>query len=223
MRAIILDTETTGTKDPGLLQSAWLEVDHMGEPIGGSNIPVERMWNPGKPIEYGAMATHHIVAEDICDEELASEFKIPGWATHVIGHNVDFDIQVANGCGPQPQVKAICTLALARRMWPDTDSHRLGALVYMLEGPSARAMLKNAHDAGEDVLFCQRVLQAVCQARRPADLDALWRMSEEARVPTVMPFGKHKGVPIRQLPGDYRAWLLRQQDIDPYLIRALRA
>lgn len=64
MRAIVFDTETTGLDDPGLVQSAWVEVDHMGDlahPICG------QLWNPGKPISYGAMATHHIVDADVAD------------------------------------------------------------------------------------------------------------------------------------------------------------
>jgi len=37
-----------------------------------------------------------------------------------------------------------------------------------------------------------------------------------------MPFGKHKGLPIREVPADYRRWLLGQSDVDPYLRRALQ-
>ncbi|MFG8677603.1 putative quorum-sensing-regulated virulence factor [Pseudomonas aeruginosa] len=37
-----------------------------------------------------------------------------------------------------------------------------------------------------------------------------------------MPYGKHKGTPINQVPNDYKAWLLRQPDVDPYLVQALR-
>ena len=38
-----------------------------------------------------------------------------------------------------------------------------------------------------------------------------------------MPFGKHKGVPISEVPKDYKQWLLRQSDVDPYLVKALEA
>ena len=37
-----------------------------------------------------------------------------------------------------------------------------------------------------------------------------------------MTFGKHKGVPIKDVPADYKRWLPGQPDIDPYLIKALR-
>ena len=48
------------------------------------------------------------------------------------------------------------------------------------------------------------------------------RLSELARIPTVMTFGKHKGTPIKDVPADYKRWLLGQADIDPYLQKALR-
>ena len=46
--------------------------------------------------------------------------------------------------------------------------------------------------------------------------------SEAARIPTIMSFGKHKGMPIKDVPADYKRWLLGQSDIDPYLAIALR-
>lgn len=36
-----------------------------------------------------------------------------------------------------------------------------------------------------------------------------------------MPFGKHKGDLISAIPTDYKEWLLRQPDVDPYLAKAL--
>jgi exodeoxyribonuclease X len=50
----------------------------------------------------------------------------------------------------------------------------------------------------------------------------LWEISEKARIPSVMPFGKHKGVPMGDVPADYKRWLLNQPDVDPYLAIALR-
>ncbi len=36
-----------------------------------------------------------------------------------------------------------------------------------------------------------------------------------------MPFGKHKGLPLADLPNDYKQWLMAQGDIDPHLRKAL--
>jgi len=36
-----------------------------------------------------------------------------------------------------------------------------------------------------------------------------------------IPFGKHKGMLLADVPSDYRQWLLTQGDINPYLRKAL--
>jgi hypothetical protein len=50
----------------------------------------------------------------------------------------------------------------------------------------------------------------------------VWRRSEIARIPTVMTFGKHKGAALKDIPGDYEQWLLKQPDVGQYLVKALR-
>jgi len=52
-------------------------------------------------------------------------------------------------------------------------------------------------------------------------MEQLWTLSEEARIPSVMPFGKHKGELITDVPMDYKRWLLNQDNIDSYLKSAL--
>jgi exodeoxyribonuclease X len=47
-------------------------------------------------------------------------------------------------------------------------------------------------------------------------------MPVSRRIPKVMTFGKHKGAAIADIPADYKRWLLGQQDVDPYLVKALR-
>jgi exodeoxyribonuclease X len=38
-----------------------------------------------------------------------------------------------------------------------------------------------------------------------------------------MTFGKWKGTPVKDVPYDYKRWLLGQPDVDPYLRKALLA
>ena len=130
--AIIFDTEATGIKDPVLIEAAWIEVDSL-ETLVLSN-PFEQRYNPGKPITLGALATHHIMDEELTDCPPASSFSLPKDVGYIIGHNVDFDWEVIG----KPEVKRICTLALARKIWPDLDSHTQSALLYHLERRSAR-------------------------------------------------------------------------------------
>lgn len=218
MTAICLDTETTGIKEPIPVEVAWAEL-RLGQGIATTEVMVRR-FNPGRAIEWGAMATHHITNEDVAACEPWTAFPMPEGATYMVGHNVDFDWDAIG----RPAIKRICTLALARHTWPTLDSHRLGALIYFIEGPAARERVKDAHSAAADIAMTATVLRHVLAIHPEV---TTWEqphaLSEVARVPTIMAFGKHKGLPIRELPADYVGWLRRQADIDPYLIKALEA
>lgn len=217
MKAIIFDTETTGINEPALCEAAWLEVDAPGTLLAGQQFTGR--FNPGKPIEFGAMAVHHITNEDVADSPDPMEFALPDGVEYIIGHNVDFDWKVIG----EPKVKRICTLAFSRKLWPD-DSHTLGAMLYRLKGASAKATVQGAHSALADVNICRTILiHILAKIQEPADWEELWKQSELARIPEVMAFGKHKGAKIKDIPSDYKGWLLRQPDVDPYLVKALKA
>ena len=53
-------------------------------------------------------------------------------------------------------------------------------------------------------------------------VEELYEESEQARIPTIMAFGKHKGAKITAVPRDYAQWYKRQIDTDPYLLEAFR-
>ncbi len=214
---VIFDTEATDIKEPVLIEAAWLEVTSL-TPLTIGETFVQR-YNPGKPISLGALATHHILDEELIDCPPASSFKLPDDVSYLIGHNVDFDWQVLG----QPPIKRICTLALARKVWPHLDSHNQSALLYHLDRQHAREQLRNAHSALADVGICAKILEAICIELRIDTAEALWIASEKARMPTHMPFGKHKGIPLNEVPMDYKSWLLGQPDIDPYLRKALES
>ncbi len=214
-KTIIFDTEATGIKEPVLIEAAWLELASI-DPFNVTNPFVQR-YNPGKPITLGALATHHIMEEELTDCPPASSFKLPDDVSYIIGHNVDFDWEVIG----KPEIKRICTLSLARKHWPDLDSHTQSALLYYLERNNAREQLRNVHSALTDVGICAVILDHICQQLNVKTIEDLYTESEKARIPTTMPFGKHKGLPLADLPNDYKQWLMAQGDIDPHLRKAL--
>ena len=226
-QAIIFDTETTGVNEPVIVEAAWLLLDDPAN-CGICDKFLGR-YNPGKPIELGALATHHILDQDVAGSPPASEFRLPEGAAYIIGHNIDFDWRAVG----EPPVKRICTLALSRYLHPELDAHTQSAMLYHYANDRvlARENLRNAHSAAADVRNCARLLSCLldeleARGEMPAPVaswEDVWSISERARIPTVMTFGKHKGQPIAEIPGDYKAWLLRQPDVDPYLAQALRA
>jgi exodeoxyribonuclease X len=223
--AIILDTETTGFDEPEVIELAYMGPFDSPLPYGYVQL---QNFKPSKPIQLGALATHHIIEDDLESfPPWPGAWMYPDGVEYIIGHSVDFDWKLI---GSPPNVKRICTLALARYVWPKIDSHSLTALIYHIYPRTlARDLVKNAHNAAADVDLCARVLDQLQDAvGRPSTLDQLWRASEKARVPTHFTFGKYDGMPIaevRKLDPGYIGWCLRSCDIvteDVYYQKALR-
>lgn len=219
MSAIIFDTETTSAEaDREIIEAGWIPLNDFGNIAPPTNGGYSTRFRPIKPITMGAMAVHHIMDEDLLTSPPSAEFALPEGVTYIIGHKVDFDWETIG----KPDVRRICTLAMARKVWPDADSHTLGALTYLTRRESARRMLKDAHSALQDCWTCLKLLRAIYTMAGPFEsIEALWRYSEAARIPDRMTFGKHKGMAITDLPADYKRWLSRLPDVDPYLKKAL--
>jgi exodeoxyribonuclease X len=217
MTTLIFDTETTGLVDPELVSAAWLRLDEPGSLQVTESF--DQLYRPSKPISLGALAIHNIMDEDLADCPPAASFALPADTEYLIGHNVDFDWGVIG----KPDLKRIDTLCLCRKLWPEADAHTQSAMLYLLERPTARERLRDVHSAAADVQVCLTILSHVLERIATSTWEELWIASEEARVPELMPFGKHKGLPIQEVPADYKRWLLGQSDVDPYLVKALRA
>lgn len=184
---------------------------------------------PDRPISFGAMAVSHISQWDLTGtpnhKEIIPEF-LPKGEAYIIGHNIDFDIQVAANAGVDvSQYKAICTQALARRLLPDVDSHSLGALMYYTYPDRAREYCRKAHHAGWDVTFTRWLLEHLCEISGITNMHDLHLASEAARTPIVFDFGKHKGKVIKEVAchakdREYFDWVFDNIKDKPYLIKA---
>jgi len=216
-KAIIFDTETTGKNNPILIEAAWLQLESLNPFL--TSTPFNQRYKPNKRIELGALATHHILDEELTDCPPSTSFKLPENTEYLIGQNIDYDWNVIG----QPNIKRICTLALARMVWPELDAHNQSALLYFVDRHNARDKLKNAHSALADVENCAFILEKLITKLNVSSVEDLWKISEKARIPSHMTFGKHKGVAIADIPSDYKTWLLNQDNIDAYLKKALES
>ncbi len=222
--AAVYDTETTDLNGE-IIQTGFMPLYDIFE----SN-PVAQSVNfkPEGEIKYGAMATHHILPEELEGCPPSKDAVFPSHILYMIGHNIDYDWKVSG----EPDVKLIDTLAISRKLYPD-DSHTLSAMVYRLseDKKEARERVRNAHDAKADVEMtywllgklideANKRLEGASSSFKIDDFETLYQFSEHCRVPDVMPFGKHKGVPIKDLPDDYVAWYRRQAEPDKYIIKA---
>lgn len=218
-KAIIFDTETTGIDDPEIIEAAWIEPQSFYDFSVKDDF--NKRFKPSKPISLSAMAVHHIMDEDLENNDPSSSFSLPSDIDYLIGHNVDFDWKAAG----HPEVKRICTLALCRHFWPDLESHTQSVMIYYLCRLTARNRLQGkAHSALSDVENCILILGEILAINDHVESwEELWDLSEMARIPTKMTFGKHKGMAIKDVPADYKRWLMKQPDTDQYLLKAIQS
>ncbi len=235
-KAVFVDAETRGFKKP-LMPVSLATIEMQGD-------IVEHEWGnanhsffhcPPEAMELGALATHHILPSTLegyprWEDEgpnIASYLADKQW---LIGHKVDFDWEVIG----KPDIKRICTLAMARQLYPDLDAHRLGAMAYHLFGftEDVRGWLQNAHSAIHDATMCRNIFLDMCRRGGIETLEQAHAVSEQGRIPKRMSFGKYgpkdgeKGMLIRDIvkkDPSYVSWLLNKADnVDEYLRRALK-
>lgn len=202
--AVAIDFETTDA-------SSDAQATEMGFcPIAFSNTgtlnplaqPVAVRCKPDREITFKAMAITGICPEDVTNEPSHTTIVpqyMPIGAAYIIGHNIDYDVQVAANAGIDvSEYRSICTLAIARELYPDGE-HSLGALLYRFDYDEARQYSQNAHSAAFDVRFCVRLLRMFCRDSGIKDMESLYQFSQQARIPKVMPMGRFKGLVIAEL------------------------
>ena len=225
MQAIILDTEThTLNGLPIEIAYAPIEIENAKLSLDREKM-FDQFYSIGdEKISWGSMAVHHILESDLENQPNFSSFELPTETQYIIGHNIDYDIRALEKCGVDiSKIKAICTLALARLVWPDAEAHNISALIYMITKGSAKArdMIKKAHRADMDIILTANILMHEIHHLKIQTIEELYTASEDARIPRTINFGKHRGTAIADLPADYMQWLLRQEDLDPYLRKAI--
>lgn len=214
---IIFDTETTGVgPDAGVVEAAIVEVD--------DDLTVlcqhRSLINPGHPIPPGASGVHGIIDADVKDSpsfpewmaQVAPHFK--GRLVLVIAHNAPFDEKfIRPYCGA---TKMLCTVRLARKVWPDAPDHKLATLMYYL------GLRRSAsHNALDDVMTTHALLKAACE-KVGTDLEGLYELLQKPVEITVCPMGKHRGTPMSEVPKSYLRWMKNNiLDMEPDLLHAV--
>jgi exodeoxyribonuclease X len=214
LKAIVLDVETNGQEPQEVIEAYAVSVD---DDLSSTLVLDGRYGTDSMTLR--ALSTHHITLDSLKGLQRFEATLVPQ-CEYLIGHNIDFDWEAIG----KPHCKRICTLALSRHLWPELDCHTLTAVGYAkLALRGWQGVLRNMHSASSDVGVVLGLLPYIIEAAGVKGWENLWKLSEVARVPTIMPFGKHKGMPISDLPNDYVGWLNRQPDLDQYLVKALQA
>ena len=213
MKFIVVDTETTGLGEGSkICEVAWAEIESDFNVLSEFHTIVD----PEQEICCSAAGVHGIRTEHTKGFPKIEEIEFPEGEICLIGHNVGFDY---NYLKDYMDVKITCdTLILARRLLPESPDHKLQTLVCycdLQENPSHRAIY--------DVRSCLGLLDYMAEGSE-LSLEELINWSNTPVLVDVMPFGKHKGMPISKLPESYIRWLssLDSLDIDmEYTVRRM--
>ena len=202
-RMLVLDFQTTGLQpEYRPVEIAWLEFDS----IYKVSQSVTSLIDPQMPIEPGAQKVHGISVEMLARKPTLEQFlqgehadKFANEHVLVVAHNAAFDLPML-----EPFCKkatSLCPMRLAQALYPTAENHKLQTLASMFAveiEPTHRALA----DAGA---YFER-LRAIA-AKEDKSLDELLVIASQTSPESLMPFGKHKGKMIKDLPSDYVAWL----------------
>lgn len=210
--ALVIDTETDQGRDPRPIQVATINV--------ASGFEWMKYFNSGRSISPIVIRVHGITDDDVAGLERfdLAQFELP---KYLIGHNVRFDWRVIGS----PSAKLICTVRLARVAFPEWSGYSQSKCIEQLLGKSeASKMTIAAHDALGDARMCYLLYQACCERLEvaPTDFAAAHAIANKVNPVSKMPFGKHKGKLIKDVPINYVKWMLGNiHNMQPSLYSAL--
>ncbi len=197
----IIDTETCG------LQGGVVEVASVDIVNGKIVNPMSDLVRPDRPISYQAMAIHKITEEMVADKPWIEDV-IPRYhgSPYYVAHNASFDQRIL----PElPDSEWICTVKLARRLWPGIKYSNMGlykSLKLEVETPAGL----HHHRALFDCYITAALLIRIMDESGWTPDQMVTITGRPALVKT-MAFGKYRGEPIAEIadkdPG-YLRWML---------------
>lgn len=204
LRAIYYDTETTGIKSD---KDRIIEIAAF-DPVQDRRF--EMLVNPGCLIPPEATAIHHITNEMVASApsfaQVGADFiQFCEGNVVLIAHNNDnFDMhflraEFARHTLEMPSWKFLDTLKWARRYRPDLPRHTLQFLreIYGIKA-------NTAHRAFDDVSVLHQLFQSMID---DLSIEDVYQLLNRQRSLQHMPFGKHQGQPLKQIPRAYIQWL----------------
>ncbi|MCB1110047.1 MAG: DUF3820 family protein [Chlamydiia bacterium] len=210
-RPIYYDTETTGVRPD---KDRIIEIAAY-DPIQDRSF--ERLINPGCPIPQEASAIHNITDDMVKDapsfKEVAQEFSLfcEGEVVLIAHNNDAFDLpfiqsEFSRNGVPFPQLPTIDSLKFSRKYRPDLPRH---SLQHLREYHGIEA--NNAHRALDDVVILHQVFSLMID---DLTMETILELMSEKHILRHMPFGKHRGTPLKDIPPGYVRWLHENGALD---------
>ncbi|MBO0904776.1 exonuclease domain-containing protein [Jiella sonneratiae] len=215
-RVRVIDTETAGRR---LEEDAVIEIGSVDLDLLTGEIcsPMQSFCDPaGVAIDPHARKVHRITDEMLAGAPPFHDAAAPFRTAEVFAaQRAEFDRPRLRFSG-----RWLCTHKLALRAFPTLRAHGLQSLVkYVpLDLSPVEHLLSglNPHRALYDAVCTAVLLRKIAETLMPrchdlADfLDRAEKASAEPALLARLRFGRHKGVPIAEVPDDYLDWLTRE-------------
>lgn len=212
-KIILLDIESTGLDEKDRL----CEIAYKWH---GSGEITDSLFKPPIPISYEAMAVNHITNEAVENEPSFKDSTVFNSMFHwfnkeeaiLVAHNARFDVKMLKREGINtPNV--ICTMKIVRHM--DVKSkltnYKLQYIRYRF-GLNITNKRVQSHNAADDVVVLEALFDWLIE--QECTIEKMLKITSEPQLLRVLPFGKHKGEPCRDVPLNYWNWLGVQNSID---------
>ena len=205
MKAYYFDTETTGTRPD---KDRIIEIAAY-DPVEDRSFV--SLINPGMPIPPDASAIHGITNEMVetapTFNEVGQKFvEFCGADAVLIAHNGDafdkpfLEQEFTRNSLFLPKWPFIDTLKWSRKYRPDLPRHSLQHLREVYGIPA-----NQAHRALDDVITLYKIFSQMIDDLSHATILEL--LAAPQKPSDRMPFGKHQGKPLSEVPKDYVKWL----------------
>lgn len=212
----IIDTETCGLQG-GVVEVASVDIEN-GKIVN----PMSDLVRPDRPISYQAMAIHKITEEMVADKPWIEDV-IPRYhgSPYYVAHNASFDQRML----PElPDSEWICTVKLARRLWPGIKYSNMGLYKSLKLEVETPADLHH-HRALFDCYITAALLLRIMEESGWAP-DQMVTITGRPALVSTMAFGKYRGKPISEVaekdPG-YLRWMLNNiKELTPDLRMTLK-
>jgi exodeoxyribonuclease X len=211
----VIDTETCG------LQGGIVEIASVDIVDGQITNPMSHLVRPDRPISPQAMAIHRITEEMVADkpwiEEIIPHYHGSPW---YVAHNASFDRRVL----PEMHGEWICTMKLARRLWPGIKYSNMGLYKSRKLNVTTPPGLHH-HRALYDCYITAALLLDIINVSGWTP-DEMADITGRPALLTTFTFGKYRGKAVAEIaendPG-YLRWLFNNLDrMSPELRLTLR-
>ena len=222
-----IDTETTSInpKEAEVIELGYVVSD------GEAFLPFNELFRPNGPIEPKISKVTNITYKMVANARQFDE-SVPELTALVdaydgdailVAHNVPYDRTVLEQYDFH-HYRWLCTLRMARKLFADDQSveeHTLGYLRYRFEilDPADNPDI-DMHRAGSDALVALHFLSYMLDVMEERGLidpnepygPQVFDWIDAPMEITSMPFGKHKGKPLAEVPMSYWNWALANMD-----------